>query len=383
MNKKIIIELLIIVLLFTVTGCSIKENTTTSSSTKELKQTDIVTDRDLEQIIDTSDATKYTISDGKDITIPEEGTYVISGTAKNVTIVVETDNSSKVNLVLKDLTLENEDSPCIYVKNADKVFVNVTGTNKLTVSGTFTSDGTTNTDAVIFAKDDIVINGEGSLDISSTNNGITSKDDLKITGGTISIDCTADALEANNSIVITDGNITINTKKDGLHAEYDEDNTVGYIYISGGTLNIDATDDAIHATTIIQIDGGTITTNSREGLEATYVQINDGTIDIKASDDGINAGQKSKKYTVCIEINGGSISIDMGQGDIDAIDSNGNLYINGGTINITAQSPFDYDGEGQLNGGDITVNGEKTTELTNQMMGGPGGQGGPGGNRRR
>ena len=63
----------------------------------------------------------------------------------------------------------------------------------------------------------------------------------------------------------------------------------------------------------------------------------------------------------------------MGQGDTDAIDSNGNLYINGGTINITAQSAFDYDKEAKYNGGTVTVNGEKITTITNQMMTGPGG----------
>ena len=74
----------------------------------------------------------------------------------------------------------------------------------------------------------------------------------------------------------------------------------------------------------------------------------------------------------------------MGQGDTDGIDSNGNLYINGGTINITANSPFDYDGEAKYNGGTIIVNGEETNTITNQMMGGgPGGQGEqPGMNRR-
>ena len=74
----------------------------------------------------------------------------------------------------------------------------------------------------------------------------------------------------------------------------------------------------------------------------------------------------------------------MGQGDTDAIDANGNIYINGGTINITAQSAFDFDGTGELNGGTVTVNGSVITELTNQMMGGgmPGGmQGGHGGRR--
>ena len=60
----------------------------------------------------------------------------------------------------------------------------------------------------------------------------------------------------------------------------------------------------------------------------------------------------------------------MGQGDTDAIDSNGNLYINGGTLDIKAQSPFDYDGEAKHTGGTIIVNGTTTNQITNQMMGG-------------
>jgi len=379
MRKKIIIGILLFSLLTTIVGCGSKDSeNNTVTVAKELNESDIFTDRDLEQTVDVSNATKYTVNNGENINITTEGIYVISGNAKNVSIIVNTDDESKVQLVLSDLTIENESTPCIYIKNADKVFITTTGSNSLTVSNSFTSDGNTNTDAVIFSKDDLVLNGTGTLTISSTANGITSKDDLKITGGTINVTCTSDAIEANNSIAISGGTITINSKKDGLHSEYSEDTNVGYIFISGGTINIKATDDAIHATTLVQIDGGTITTNSREGIEATFVQINDGTIKITASDDGINAGSKSKKYTVTIQINGGNLTIDMGQGDTDAIDSNGNLYINGGTINITAQSPFDYDGEGKLNGGNVTVNGSKVTELTNQMMGG-----GQGGNRRR
>ena len=68
----------------------------------------------------------------------------------------------------------------------------------------------------------------------------------------------------------------------------------------------------------------------------------------------------------------------VARGDGLAIDSNGDLTINGGTLDITAQSPFDFDGTGTLTGGTITVNGQQVTELTNQMMGGPMG-GGPGG----
>ncbi len=370
--KKLIISLLLIFSIFSITGCgkkTTKENTSTNTVESAISLQELFTDRDLEQSPDTSNAVNYEVENNKNITITEEGVYVIGGTSNNTTIIVEAEDEDKVQLVLKDLTITNSNSPCIYVKNADKVFITLESNNSLTVNGTFTSDGDTSLDAVIFSKDDIVINGNGSLNITSTDNGISSKDDIKITGGTIAITSSSDAIEANEIIAIKDGSITINSKKDGLHAEYDEDNSTGAIYIAGGELNITAEDDAIHATTILQIDGGEITTNAREGMEATYIQINNGTIKLTSTDDGMNAGAKSTSYTPTIEINGGSLTIDMGRGDTDAIDSNGNLYINGGTISITAQSPFDYDGEGKLNGGEVTVNGTKVTELTDQMMG--------------
>jgi hypothetical protein len=354
----------------TVTASGTKTTTNAQTTSTALDTSAEFTDRDLEQTADTSNATTLTVSDGNDITISEEGVYIVTGSAKNATIIVDVPDTDKVQIVLSDVTITNDSAPAIYVKSADKVFITTTGTNKLTVSGEFETDDDTNLDAVIFSKEDITLNGTGSLTISSTANGISCKDDLKITGGTINIDCTEDALEANDSIAIADGNITINTDKDGMHAEYDEDDSVGYIYIAGGTINITAADDAIHATTVVKIDGGNLTLNAHEGIEGTLIQINDGSIDITASDDAINAGQKSKQVYVGVEINGGDITIDMGQGDTDAVDSNGYLTLAGGTLTINAQSPFDYDGQLNFTGTKLIVNGTETTSVSNQMMGG-------------
>ena len=164
-----------------------------------------------------------------------------------------------------------------------------------------------------------------------------------------------------------------------VHVEDSDDDTTGWFYMNGGTLNITAGDDGIHATTTATIDDGKITASSAEGIEATYIKINGGTIDITASDDGINAAKKSSAYTTpTVEFNGGSTTINMGQGDTDGVDSNGNLYINGGTITVNAQSPFDYDGTAEKNGGTIIVNGTETDTIQNQMMGG-GMRGGMGG----
>ena len=311
------------------------------TSNGKLDTGDMFTDRDLTQEADLTGAEKITLSDGQNVSITKAGVYILSGSAKNVTVTVEAADDDKVQLVLDGVTVTNTDSPCIYVKNADKVFVTTAGDNSLSVTGSFTADGETNTD-----------------------------DDLKITGGTINIECASDGLEANDSVAIADGSITINSQKDGIHVENNDDNAKGYFYICGGTLNITAADDGIHATTVAQIDNGTITSNAAEGLEATYIQINGGTLNISASDDGINAANKSKSYEVAVEINDGTITIKMGAGDTDGIDSNGNLYIRGGTIDITGQSPFDYDGQLEHTGGKLIVNGTETDEVTNQMMGG-------------
>ncbi|SEP65845.1 protein of unknown function [Lachnospiraceae bacterium NE2001] len=341
--------------------------------------TDMFTDRDLEQTADLSEAEYHTLSDGKDITITAAGVYVISGDAENVTIYVEADDEDKIQLVLDGTSISNDSAPAIYVKSADKVFVTTTDSeNSLEVTGDFAGSENeaddTNLDAVVFSKDDLVINGVGTLNITSSDNGVTSKDTLKITGSTINVSCTGNAFEAHDAIEIADGYITVTSCNDGLRAKDSDDDTVGYIYICGGTFDITANDDAIHATTIIQIDDGSLNLAAAECIEGTYIQINGGTITINASDDGINAAQKSSAYTPTFEINDGSLKITMGAGDTDGIDSNGNIYVNGGTVDISGQSTFDYDGTAEYNGGTIIENGSETNTITNQFFGG-----GPGG----
>ena len=351
--------------------------------------TNIFTKRDLTQTADTSSAKTLEVSDGQTLKITEEGVYVIKGTAKNCTIRVEADDKAKVQLVLDGVSITNDSTPAIYVVSADKCFVTTSADSSLSVTGAFTADGDTNTDAVIFSKDDLVLNGTAALTINSAQgNGVTGKDDVKVTGGTYNITSALDSIEANDSIAVYDGTFTINSSKDALHSENSDDDTKGYVYIHGGTFTINAKSDAVQATTYLQVDGGTFKLTAAEGFEATSIQINDGTIEISASDDGINGSQKSKSIgTPNIEINGGKLTIVMGQGDTDAIDCNGNITVNGGTIDITAQmSSFDYDGTATYNGGTIIINGEEVNSIPQpQMMGGGmgggqmGGRGGMGG----
>ena len=360
------------------------ENTSyITGSSGVIDTTDLFSERDLQQTADTSDAKEITVADGEIIDITEAGVYVVSGSAKNCTIKVDTDNEAKVQLVLDGVDIENEDSPAIYIVSADKVFVTTTDSeNSLSVTEQFTADGDTNTDAVIYSKDDLVLNGTGSLTIySAYGNAVSCKDDLKVTGGTYKISCAEDAIEANDSIAVCGGDFTITTQKDAFHCENEDDSSLGSIYISDGNFDINADSDGIQGTTYVQIDGGTFDITASEGIEATYVQINGGDITIDASDDGINASSKSDQCDVIIEFNGGNTTITMGQGDTDGVDANGSIYVNGGTIDVTAQmSSFDYDITAEFNGGTIIINGEEVSEIPESMMGGHGGMGGFGGN---
>ncbi len=226
----------------------------------------------------------------------------------------------------------------------------------------------------------ISLNG-GTLVITSGDDGIRTLGSMTNNGTQITINAgsaqslsnddsvAAKGIKLDGSFSTESGSITIDASDDGINANTN-------VTIKSGSITVDSGDDCIHADYMLTVDGGTLELNGHEGLEATVVTINDGNIDISASDDGINAGQKISGTTPLIEINGGEITINMGAGDTDAVDSNGDLVINGGTLNITAQSAFDCDGNAQLNGGSVTVNGTQITSITSQMMGGMGQGGG-------
>ncbi len=279
--KKIYYACILGCVCIALTACGAGGSTgSTTGSTTAADTEDVFSERDMTQNVDVSEAEVFEAKDGETIVISEEGLFVLTGEAKNCTVRVEAGDEDKIQLVLKDLTIENEDFPAIYVVSADKCFVTTAdGNSSLSVTGTFTTDGETNTDAVIFSKQDLTLNGEGSLDIICQNaNGVSVKDDLRITGGTYTISSKKDAVEANDSIAIVSSIFNINSKKDGINCGDDDNNVPGWIYIETGILSIEASDDGIQADGTLQIDGGEFDINSKKkGLKATDIRVNGGT----------------------------------------------------------------------------------------------------------
>jgi len=258
MKKKsliILISILGLLLIGGVTYYYFFKNKDTSSITANIKEATFV------------NSDEYNITLSESITLTKEGIYYINGSLEDGTITINSDGDIK--LVLNNVNINSSNGPAINVENANVVYIELNGDNKISTS--------TNEElnAAIYSADDLVIEGDGNLSISSNYTGIKSKD----------------------KFLMKSGNITIN-----------------------------------------------------------------------ASDDGIHANE-------VLEINGGKITITMAQGDTDGVDSNGNVIINGGTINVSGQSAFDYDGTGTINGGKVICNGKEVSSLPNQMMGGnmPGG----------
>ena len=377
-----------------------------------------------------ADGSGVTVS-GSDVTITSAGTYLISGALSDGSITVAAGEEEKVQLVLCGVSVTNSDGPALYVQSGDKVFLTLADGTDNTFSdgsGYTAADGDTELDAAVFSRSDLTVNGGGRLTVNGNNkHGIVSKDDLVITGGTVTVTARNAALCGKDCVKIAAAALTLTAGTDGIRSDNTEDAERGYVYlhsgeitidagsdgiqaetvlyVSGGTVTVDSSDDSLHSNGTIRftggeltlssgddgvhadetltIDGGTLAITATEGLEATVITINDGDISINASDDGINAARKSSAYTPMVEINDGTVTVVMGAGDTDGIDSNGNIVINGGTVNVSAGSSFDYDGTGVINGGTVIVNGQQVDTLPNQMMGGPGMgggmMGGPGG----
>lgn len=196
---------------------------------------------------------------GSTVTIRNEGVYILSGSLQGG-IVVDAADTDKVQLVLSGAEISSLDGAAISVRQADKVFITLAeGTeNTLSSSGGF-EGAEDNIDAAVFSRDDLTINGAGALSASSPyGNGISSKDELTICGGSLTVTAAKHALEANDSAAICAGSLALSAGEDAVHCENEEDSGLGWVYISGGSIDITADGDGIDSNGSFSVSGGDI-----------------------------------------------------------------------------------------------------------------------------
>lgn len=221
-------------------------------------------------------ASDAVVIDGSTVTIRDEGTYVLSGELTNGMIVVDSEKTDKTQLVLDGVTIHGETSAAIYIRQSDKVFLTLKGKNTLSNGGGYTAIDENNIDAVIFSKEDLTVNGAGSLTVNATaGHGIVSKDSLTVTGGVFEINAASHGITAKDNISIADGEFTITAGKDGVHAENADDATLGSVYIQTGSFEITAEGDGISAAACLQIDDGSFSIIAGGGSENGTKQSSD------------------------------------------------------------------------------------------------------------
>lgn len=287
------------------------------------------------------------------IIISKPGNYVLSG-QYNGQVKVATEMEGEVILRLSGVVLENSLSVPIYIENADltTLYLEEDTENFIIDNSAYMEESAVESELLerlngaIYSKDDLIVNGKGSLEIiSAYKSGIMGKDSLSIEAGLLKISGATNGMKANDKIYINGGLLDISAGTDGMDSE-------GTIVIDSGEINIVAGDDGIHADTYIEINGGVINVvESYEGIESKNIVINDGQIEINSSDDGVNINLSDTEAS--LTINGGVLNINSYG---DGIDSNNSVWMTGGIVYISGpvenmNGAIDYDKLFEMTGG--------------------------------
>lgn len=285
-----------------------------------------------------SDSTRGSFSDGK-LTITSKGIYRITGTSDGVTIVVEDDTESgNVYLVLDNVSMGNTEKPCIDVEKADKVIIQCVGENSLNYGNT---DSSAKKDGAVYAKDDITVNGSGTLNIVSSLHGIVCKNDLKITGLKLAVQANSVGIKSADSLRIGGGTININCGHDGIKLEND-DNT-SFFYYEKAEMNIYS-----------EYDGISVKAGDDKNEFKGYVKLNSGTINITTGGTGSESSKDSSTSQKGIKTDGdiyiSEAVVNVSSPD-DAVHGNADIVISSGKLNLSSSD------DGITASGDLTISG--------------------------
>ena len=289
-----------------------------------------------------SESSNITVN-GSQLTIDAPGTYRLSGALSDGQVVVNTDAEGVVRLILDGVDIHNETGAAIYVENADKVLVYLAENSENSLSDgseyTLTDPESDEPNAALFSKDNLTIDGPGSLRVTANyNDAIASKDGLIINSGNLTIFSVDDGLRGKDYVLIRSANLTINASGDGIKSDESEDSSKGWIIIESGNINIQAGQDGIDAETAVTIEDGAITLVTGSGTTSSY---------------NSDVSMKGIKAAALITINGGILNI---QSIDDAIHSNDSILITAGDFIIsTGDDGMHADVDLTIENGSITI----------------------------
>ena len=340
----------------TPTYTSITESTTalTNSLTNDQKNTSL--------------PTEYT---SNTYSITTAGDYYFSGTLTGAISIAK--NTGNVHIYMDGVTLSVDGENAISSKKGANVTITLIGTNYLSNTGTAKH--------VIDSKENLVINGTGSLTINSTKSAIACDKTFIGLGGTINVTAEKHAVTADSIYIDGTAISATSVGKDILHAESDYDTVeaapefsfeAGFVYIVSGTINTTKVlGDGIQADSFVYIKGGTFditttptwnnsyvaTANQEKGMFSTSTHQ-------KVARDTVRAGstyavlEESVKGIKVGEIDYYLATDTNQENELVVSSSNYTILIEGGTFNINTVDDAIHTNSGStlIYGGTLTIN---------------------------
>lgn len=273
-----------------------------------------------------------------DVTILGGGVYVLSGELSDGTVTVDAADDAEVRLVLNGASITSSDFSALYVKQAKKTIISlVDGTeNCLTDASVYNESKTENSKptAALYSKDDLVINGNGSLIINGNyNDGVKVNDTLKITEGSVRVTSVDDGINVNDFIAVLDADIVVDSGGDAVKCDH-ENEEKGFIAFEGTALTITSDGDGVTASSAVYANN--VNANIVCGGGSGISDSGFGSGNEKHR--GISDMQENSPSTKAIKcgtelmINGGTFKLDSKD---DALHSNGNVVIEKGSFSIS------------------------------------------------
>lgn len=313
------------------------------------------------------------VVEGNKVTVTAAGTYVVTGKATDAQVIVDLEEKGLVRLVLSGMDLTCTDSAPIYVKRADRtVIVLAAGTENFVTDGSsyVLDDGEAGEpDAAIFSKDDLTINGNGSLVVRANyKNGILSKDQLKIVSGDITVEAVNDAVRGRDCVAVSNATLTLSAGADGIQSTNDEDAAKGFVDIQGGALHITAGADGIQAETTLRVadaevvvtagGGSTFAPNQAAASSfaaPTAAEMNDAATSAIFAASAASSSAKGLKAAGSVFVEGGVIRIDSAD---DALHAHDAICVSAGDLELTSgDDGLHADATIEITGGSIDVTG--------------------------
>lgn len=353
-----------------------------------------------------------------------EITYSLSGTSTDGEFTME--GSYKASLELNGLTLTNPSGAPINIQDGKRIELSV----KKSTENTLTDGADGDWKGCIVCKGHLELKGKGTLNVyGNTAHGIYAKEYVSMKNCTVNVlSAVKDGINCNQYFLMESGTLNISgVSDDGVQVSYkddtdrDEEDT-GALTVTGGTINITVTsactkglksegdltvsDGSVTITTTgggawdsddaetkassciasdgnIQIDGGTFTLSSTgsggKGINGDgTLTVNGGDITVTTtggmyayvngkeytnytgSTDNLNSSQKSTPKGIKIDgnvvINGGTINVSTSGNGAEGIESKAELTVNDGTVVVNAYDDAINSGSHMyINGGTVTV----------------------------